>query len=451
MMNRQEAEDYIYFSYLKAEKNQNYSDLDSQKRHPELSKAILEKLSCVPNIIVTGSKGKGSVVVMLTTILQTQMNVGMMTSPHLTNFCERFKINGINISDEDFARQVEILLPQFDAIQERLPPDWYLSPIAIQTAVALNYFRKKGTQINVLECGKGARYDDVKNVQHDYAVINSIFLEHTRELGGTLEEIAADKSYVITGGQKAVFVADQMPEVMDVIRKRANHFSVPVKVYGKDFRAEHISFTHSGMNFDVRVEDRIYKDITIPLLGVHQAKNCALAFALAQDILGPLNIDEVRNHLHVISWQGRMEIIGQNPLMILDACINRVSCSNVKEVLEYMNISNYSLIVGIPDDKDFAGVVEEMKDGASSIYLSQSNNPHYIFSDNQSTLLAKIGIRTERTLSAEEAITLAKLKSYPIIILGTTSFISDVIAIKNLSVSEHDHPKLRSKNSVKKV
>lgn len=112
----------------------------------------------------------------------------------------------------------------------------------------------------------------MNNIRHDYAVINRIFLEHTRELGDTLTAIAEDKSHVITGEQKCVYFAEQDPEVLKVLVRHAEAMQVPYKIYGRDFQAENIRYTCSGMLFDVLIGDNIYPDLQIPLLGEHQAK-----------------------------------------------------------------------------------------------------------------------------------------------------------------------------------
>lgn len=149
-------------------------------------------------------------------------------------------------------------------------------------------FSEKHTDFNVFECGKGAKYDDVNNIRHDYAVMNRIFLEHTRELGDTLAAIAEDKSHVITGEQKCVYFAEQEPEVLEVLQRRAETLHIPYKIYGRDFHAENIRYTCFGMQFDVEIGDNIYADLQIPLLGEHQAKNCALALAVCVDVLSDL-------------------------------------------------------------------------------------------------------------------------------------------------------------------
>ncbi len=449
-MNRKQAEDFVYKSYLKAQKYQNYNSKDSEKRRNDLTFDLIREKSKTPCVVVTGSKGKGSVANMISQILQTEYKIGLMTSPHIVDFCERFRVNGGKISDEDFAEQMTLIQDEIETIDVSIPKEVCISPMGIQAYMALNYFESQETQFNVFECGKGAKYDDVNNIKHDYAVINSIFLEHTRELGETIEEIAENKSYVITGEQKCVYVAEQTSSVLKIIQDRADKLGVSVKVYGRDFWAENVRYTREGMIFDVLIGEDVYSDITIPLLGEHQAKNCVLAFALCKDVfenlnlpkvkdnledlnlskekdnLGNLNLSKVKENLSKLDWPGRMEVISKNPFVLLDACINGASCENVIKVLNYLDISDITLIVGIPDDKDYPGVVKAMKRIASTIILTKSQNPHYVFTRWQQERLKEEEIRADWTESVSEAIDLAAKKDRPIVILGTTSVIAEV-------------------------
>ena len=430
-MNRIEAEDFVYKSYLKAEKFQKYEDKDSEKRNPSLSKEVLWNMSITPSVVITGSKGKGSVANMISQILQTQIKVGLLTSPHIIDFCERFKVNGVNISDSNFTRHMESIAPVFEEIDRNIPSDVCISPMAIQAALGLSYFNEQQTEFNVLECGKGAKYDDINNVKHDYAVINSIFLEHTRELGDTVEKIALDKSHVITGEQKCIYVAEQKAEALNVIEERARNYDTTIKVYGKDFWAQDIRFTNAGMLFDVVIGDTTYRDIIVPLLGEHQAKNCALAFALAKDVLQDLNIIDVKNSLLKLDWPGRMEVLNQNPFIMLDACINRESCENVKKVINHLNLGKATIIIGIPDDKDFLGVAMAMRDVSNSTILTKSQNPHYKFSEEQKKIVEKQGYEVDWEPNINEALKIAIKRDEPIVILGTTSVIAEVKKIQS--------------------
>jgi len=134
----------------------------------------------------------------------------------------------------------------------------------------------------------------------------------------------------------------------------------------------------------------------------------------------------VRENLSLLHWPGRMEVLRSNPFILLDACINSASCENVIEVLRHLGIQNCTVIVGIPEDKDYVGVVRSMKEIADRILLTRSGNPHYHFSPNQQEVLAREGINTEWTDSVKQALDLAATFSDPVVILGTTSVISEV-------------------------
>ena len=118
---RKEAEDFVYASYLRASTHQDYAAKDAGKRHPELTRSLLWQKSVTPCIVVTGSKGKGSVSNMISRILQTRFSVGLMTSPHITDFRERFRVNDTMISESDFCRLMTEIQPEILDIASDLP------------------------------------------------------------------------------------------------------------------------------------------------------------------------------------------------------------------------------------------------------------------------------------------------------------------------------------------
>lgn len=445
-MTIEQAINYVYASYMKAEPYMEYNADDSVKRNPDFSKEIIEKLAQdqIPTVLVTGSKGKGSVSKMIAEIFGVHGKTGLMTSPHILNFNERIQIQGEMVTDAVLAQAIESVKPAFDQVENRISQQEYISPMGIQAAAALHVFHKEQVAFQVMECGKGAAYDDVNNVPHQYAVVNRIFLEHTRELGDSLEKIAENKSAIIHRGQKAVFVSEQEPEVLAVLENRAHACKVPLYLYGRDFRAENIVYTERGMVFDVVTSTNHYKEIRIPLLGTHQAQNCALAMALCEKVLmdtvqdinstiAVMNEKAIKDALQKLEWPGRLEVLSSNPMMLLDACINRESCKNVLEALKQLKHAQVVTIIGIPSDKDYEGVAEAMVHVSAKLILTKSQNAHYKFGTEQLEALKQKGMEVLWTESIEEAV--EKAREYlqdtgnyelPIIILGTTSLISDV-------------------------
>ena len=128
---RKEAEDFVYASYLRAASHQDYAAKDARKRHPELTRSLLWQKSVTPCIVVTGSKGKGSVSNMISRILQTRFSVGLMTSPHITDFRERFRVNDTMISESDFCRLMTEIQPEILNIASDLPESVCISPMGL--------------------------------------------------------------------------------------------------------------------------------------------------------------------------------------------------------------------------------------------------------------------------------------------------------------------------------
>lgn len=426
-MTRDEAESCIFASYMAAQPSLDFSAPDAGKRHPEVARELLRSLARTPSAIVTGSKGKGSVARMAGAILGTRYKVGVMTSPHLVRFAERFTVDGAPIPDDAFVAAVEAVKPAFDRIQEGLPEGWFISPVAYECAVALWWFAEEGCDFSILECGKGARFDDVASVPHAWCAINKVFLEHTRELGATLSAIASDKSFAIAPGTRKAYIGPQAAEALDAIGRRAQELQVPLACYGKDFCAGPVRWERGGISFDLRCQDLLLPDVHLPLLGEFQARNAALAAALARGMAGPgLAGEEIREGLGSVRIPGRMEIMREEPLVLLDACINRASAAEVVSALSHLGIEGgLCTVLAIPDDKDFLGVAEALSPRCRTLVLSASANPHYVFTERQKETLQERGIGALWIPRAEEAIAYALALGAPTVLLGTTSFVSE--------------------------
>ncbi|MBR6326838.1 MAG: bifunctional protein FolC [Lachnospiraceae bacterium] len=433
-MDRQEAENYVYQSYLRAEPFQDRNAPDAIKRHPELTEDLLRENAQIPAAVVTGSKGKGSVTALLSAVLGTALRTGRMTSPHLVRFNERFCVDGIPITDAEFVSEMEEVKAALDPIDRALPEGICISPMGVQALLALRWFRRRGVQAAVYECGKGAQYDDVNRIPHTYAILGPIFAEHTRELGSTTWEIARDKAHVITPEVKVAFSARQAPEVLRILRSRAAEMGARLLVCGEDFDAPQIRFSGQGMRFDVRIFSDRLPGFEVPMLGDFWAENAALALACGREMLGEeswrAHLPAIREALQRTHWPGRMEVLRRDPLLILDACIHPASCAGVRQVLEKLGIPKVNLILGIPEDKDYPGVAREMAPCCNRLILTRSQNPHYVFSSAQADHLLEEGIAADWTESLEEAVRKADRAGGPSLILGTTSLVGEAVQLK---------------------
>ncbi|MDE6314643.1 MAG: hypothetical protein K2M46_13690 [Lachnospiraceae bacterium] len=449
----EEATNFIYQSYMEAQPYLSYQTADRQKRNPDYTKKLLQELDTGNNILITGSKGKGSVARMLSKLLQAGgKDVGLFTSPHVIVFNERIQRNDKNITEKELIACCNEIRTDIEHIHTSKGS--YVSPIGIQCALALKFFQKNNVDVKIMECGKGVRYDDTRNLSRSYGVINPIFLEHTRELGKDLKTIAEDKGDLILPHMKAVYVAEQSQEVLEVLQKRAAECKVSLKYYGRDFWCEDVCYTEQGMEFTVITQRHRYQKLSLPLLGSFQAKNCALALALAEEVLGQQQEEKVRAALAKIKYPGRMEIISKNPLTILDACIHPKAAVQVKEVLkqciyqknpdnrkmelqrEYTKQTipksvptpKLAVVLAIPMDKDYLGTAREMSELADVILLTKINNPHYHFSPEQAEKVRAEGIACEFINNLKEARRRAESSGAEVIcLLGTTAMITEVL------------------------
>lgn len=426
-MTRQEAEDYIYASYMRALPFLSYDMPDSMKRHPDLTKNIIEELfDGTTSVTVTGSKGKGSTAYILASILSLGGRCGLMTGPHIEKFNERFRACGEYITDDEFSDIVSRLKPLFDKIKCDPSKGEFISPIGIETAVAEAFFSSRNTDYDIYEHGKGVRYDDVRNVPSSYGIINTIFLEHTRELGSTIEAIAYDKSSVIRRGMKGVYCGWQEDRVRDIIIKKAETEGVPLKLYGRDFDVSDVRYLEDGMSCTVSTSRRTYNDIKISLMGSVQCRNLALSLAAAEDMAGEdfLNSEEdcdrLREALKSLRWFGRLSVISRDPFILIDCCINRASIAGAIEVLDELGIKKAVCCLAIPDDKDYPGVAKALSSAGYDIVLSRVDNPHYRFTDEQQQVLTEAGIPFRYE---EDLIKAIKQETYPVAVFGTCAML----------------------------
>lgn len=429
-MTRQEAEDFIYASYMRAEPYLPYDMPDSAKRHPEYTKEIIESLySGTTSIAVTGSKGKGSAAYILSCILSLYGKTGLMTGPHIESFNERFRAGGSMISDMEFAEIVSELAPAFDAIPCDPENGSFISPIGLETAAAEVFFSRHHTDFDIYEHGKGVKYDDVKHIPASYGLINTVFLEHTRELGNTIEEIASDKACIIRAGMKGICCGSQTDEAKDIIIRKAEAERVPLKLFGRDFGVSDIRFMDGGMSCTVHTARKRYDDLEFSLMGSAQCRNLSLAMQAAEDIIGEgfLSSEEetgcFKKKLKELEWFGRLSLLSRDPFILADCCINRESAGFAIEVLKELGIKNASVILVIPDDKDYVGVAEAVTEAGYGIVLSEVPNPHYRFSRERQKKLEEAGIVCGYNSSLTEAI---QEKDGALAVLGTTAMLPEI-------------------------
>jgi dihydrofolate synthase/folylpolyglutamate synthase len=381
-------------------------------------------------IHITGSKGKGSSSAMTAAILkEAGYRVGLYTSPHLVSFRERIRINGRMISKEELCGLVEKVRPLIERIDKK--SELYPTFFEVYTALAFLYFKENKTDLCVLEVGLGGRLDATNIIEKPLCCgIAPISHEHTQKLGNTLAKIAFEKAGIIKEDSVCVS-SPQAAAAMEVIKKTCAEKGCRLFKVGEDLRfkeedpgplicqtwLDKQSFSVSGMFGE-------YPRLETGLLGEHQLVNAAMVIGLVEslrfyDIIIPYNA--VRDGLRGVKWPGRLQVVGQNPLVVLDGAQNRSSAAALKKsVKKFFKYDRLILILGISSDKDIKGICEELQDVSDEIILTKAGLPR---AAEPISIKGHLTKEARITASVQEALGLARAIALPSdLILVTGSF-----------------------------
>lgn len=324
---------------------------------------------------VGGTNGKGSVCALLTGILTAAgYKTGSFTSPHLHSYTERFRINGVPVVPARLAGLIRKVRPALEALWEEgiIPTEF-----EIHTALAFLLFAQEAVDVAVVEVGLGGRYDATNIILPEVAVITNVALDHTDYLGESLERIAWEKAGIVKPGVPVVTGAEGA--ALAVIEQEGRIRGAPLFVLGRDFNVVARESSLAGQVFDICGWWGGYTGMRIGLLGRHQLSNAACAAAAAQ-LLGERGwrVDEaaVREGLAAAVWPGRLEVVKENPLVVLDGAHNAAGAQALRETLEeYFPGRRIVLLLGIFADKERAAVVATLCPLAAAVVVTPPPGP----------------------------------------------------------------------------
>lgn len=320
-------------------------------------------------IVVTGSRGKGSVSAITAKLLSAMgRRAGTITSPHLVHWNERIRVAGRMIPSQDFLRILRALQPHIDAEIARLAAGQYLSPQGIFLAIALRYFDEQHVDVAVLEVGRGGRFDDIAVVPNQLALFTPIMLEHTALLGESLARIAWHKAGIINAGGDAISLP-QADEAAAQLRKEAARQNARLVVLREDDLAEFVARRANGQLIRLPA----YGELVLPLLGRYQLANATLAIRAAECF----GLDEtaLRRGLAAVQWPGRAQQLDESPRVIIDGAITPTSARSFVQSLESLPAPVVS-IVGVPRDRDYSGVYKAMAAVSNALVITETDiNP----------------------------------------------------------------------------
>ena len=357
-MDYAESVQYINGSY---EKKGVKHPLDEIKKilgrlgHPE------DKLKIIH---VAGTNGKGSACAMLTSVLtEAGYSVGTFTSPHLSRYNERIKLNGADIPDTDFAEQASAVR---GAEEE-------LSFFEILTLMAFNYFYERRVDYAVIEVGLGGKFCPTNVTVPLLSVITKIGFDHMNYLGWTIESIASEKAGIIKKNSDAVLYLNSR-EVYNVVKETADSQNAGL-VFCDDYDYTIVERTTDETVFDVRSGSFKYDGLRLKMIGDYQVYNaCNLLYAIgALNRLG-VNIREehIRNGLAKARWPGRMEIIKKEPVILLDGAHNADGAFEFNRAVgNYFPGRRIILVTGMLRDKEYYKILRVVTERAARVILTK--------------------------------------------------------------------------------
>lgn len=314
-------------------------------------------------IHVTGTNGKGSVCAMVSSIIhQSSIKTGLYTSPHLSSYTERIRIDGVPISEQEFADFISAVQP----FAEQMVAEGMQSPTQFEvlTAAAFLCFAVNKVEYAIIEVGVGGLLDSTNVIVPEVSVITNVAFEHAELCGGTLEGIAHHKAGIIKEGVPVVTDAKGM--TVDILHEEANKKNTDLFIEDNDFQAELIASNEKKqqiMFFSNIIG--VKESFEMDLLGDHQVRNGALAIMTAYLLANDekrITTETMRIALATVRWPGRFERFDlMDKKILIDGAHNPAGMSMLRQNLDkYYPTQQRVFVLGILKDKDIDVMLETL-------------------------------------------------------------------------------------------
>jgi dihydrofolate synthase / folylpolyglutamate synthase len=391
------------------------SELDARvptRMVPDLKRiqALMELLAhperAIPSIHITGTNGKTTTAMVATEVLRAAgLNTGTYTSPHLASPAERIALDGAPISDQLFADTLEYLTPlleRVDALGERVT--WFETA----TAMAFTAFSDHAVDAAVIEVGMGGEWDATNVIDAPVAVITEVAVDHP-ELGSTPVEVAREKVGIIKDGA-VVLTAERDPGVLAVIEERCKERGAELRIAGDAFALLDRRTGFGGQEISIRLRERVYSELLLPLFGSRLAEDALLGVAAASAFLGDRDLDDdvLLEALPKVRSPGRLEVVRRRPLVVLDGAHNPDAAEFLAGALrESFAWERLWLVVSILGDKDVAGVLARLATVANEAIVTRNESPRAAPIDRVVEELEALGVPHRSAPTVEDALQLA--------------------------------------------
>lgn len=407
-MNYQETLDYLFTSLPMFQNVGSLAYKPGLERISDFCRKIGNPQRNYFIIHIAGTNGKGSVSNMLAAVLQQAgYQVGLYTSPHLTDFRERIRVNGEMISKQKVVNFVGKYRKSMEEAE--------LSFFEMTTALAFDYFAQSDVEVAVIETGLGGRLDATNIVIPAVSVITNIGLEHTEFLGDSLPKIAREKGGIIKKSIP-VIVGERNSAYNLVLEDIAADRRSTVIYAPEAFECRKQYYESEYQVFDmIRTRDNQQYTLRLPLLGEYQRQNittvCTIADFLHENT--PLSISRrafvegLRECDTITGFRGRWEVLSTNPLVICDTAHNAHGLARVAEQLEKVECNKLYCVMGFCEDKDIRSILALMPKKAHYIF-TRATSRRAATTESLAALATELNLDFEYCEDVKSAVEVAK-------------------------------------------
>jgi len=387
------------------------------------------------SVHVAGTNGKGSVSHCLASIFQEAgYKTGLYTSPHLTDFRERIRINGVMIDKTYVAKFIE----KHKAFLEKLKPSFFEMAVGL----CFQYFADRKIDIAIVETGMGGRLDSTNVITPELSVITNIGFDHTLFLGDTLGQIAAEKAGIIKHGVPVV-IGETQKETKPVFIKTAKDNQSQIIFADQVLKSEAVSHSLIPPQLTLRIFTKEHEYVIhSPLAGSYQIKNLQTVFISALTLRESgykLSMQHIRSGIRKVTkatgLRGRWTVFGNKPAVIMDTAHNAAGLTYVAEMLNSLSYSRLHMVIGMVDDKNHEAMLKLLPQKAI-YYLCKPSVPRGFDADK----LRAIAIKSSRTGNSYDSVETAVRAAISvasqddiIYIGGSTFTVADALAMKEFS------------------
>ena len=401
-------------------------------------------------IHITGTNGKTSTTRFIERLLREHgLRTGRFTSPHLVKLNERMAIDGEPVEDQVLWEVYQDIEPVLDMVDAELVAagDTRLTFFEALAVLGFAVFADAPVDVLVLEVGMGGEWDSTNVADGDVAVFTPVSLDHMDRLGNTIAEIAKTKSGIIKPDAIVVSSA-QTADALPVIEAKAASTAAGFKLLGRDAKVLSAEVVPGGQRITVQGLAGEYRDLFLPLYGEFQAENLATAIMSVEAFLGGGNLaiadDVIRVAVVDMSSPGRLQIVSNNPLTILDGAHNPGGAASLAKALATQFDAPKTIgIIGVLGEKDAAATLAPLAKSFDHVIVAASSSPRAVAAEELAKVAATV-FGAENLLVAEsvaEAYEIAQTMVFEggaIVVTGSLSMVGDMLKLVQTEMEEDD-------------